>query len=223
MPIDVRDTAERRRSTPKLNRSGNDRPPTLHSGDGQWRTLEDNSPPPGSTAIWVGIAAISMTFAALTSALVVRQGASMDWQHLTIPNVLFLNTLILLASSFTLEMFRRRFLLGVSGTVTVADQTSWLYATLALGLLFLVGQYLAWRQLHAEGLYLASNPSSSFFYLLTAAHGLHLLGGLGALLYVFRKLQKHILRRATLDVAAKYWHFMGVLWVYLLALLWMKL
>jgi cytochrome c oxidase subunit III len=221
MPIEAPEKQERARGIPQLGRSGHDRPPELHAGDGNLRTLQDNSPPPGSTAIWVGIAAISMTFAALTSALVVRQGAGMDWQHLALPNILFLNTLILVASSVTLEMFRRRFAVG-DGSIANADDP-WLYATFALGALFLAGQYLAWRQLQAEGLFLASNPSSSFFYVLTAAHALHLLGGLGALVYVMRKLQTGILRPITLAVASKYWHFMGVLWIYLLALLWMKL
>jgi cytochrome c oxidase subunit 3 len=224
MPATVQDPKTELYQAPKRGRSGHDGPPNLVPTDGRLRTLHDGSPPPGSTAIWVGIAAITMTFAALTSALVVRQGAGMDWQHLALPNILFLNTLILLASSVTLELFRRRFLASAPGpSQAMNDAAPWLYGTLALGVLFLVGQYMAWRQLSAEGLYLASNPSSSFFYLLTAAHGLHLLGGLGGLLYLVTKLRQLTLRKSTLDVASKYWHFMDLLWVYLLALLWMKL
>jgi len=85
------------------------------------------------------------------------------------------------------------------------------------------GQYVAWSQLSAEGLYLATNPSSSFFYVLTATHALHLLGGLGGLIYVIRRLSKSSLRRSTLDATARYWHFMDGLWLYLLFLLWIKL
>jgi cytochrome c oxidase subunit 3 len=85
------------------------------------------------------------------------------------------------------------------------------------------GQYVAWAQLRGEGLYLATNPSSSFFYLLTVAHALHILGGIAGLAYVIRKLDKSELRRPTLDAASRYWHFVDVLWVYLLLLLWMKL
>jgi cytochrome c oxidase subunit 3 len=70
---------------------------------------------------------------------------------------------------------------------------------------------------------LATNPSSSFFYLLTVTHALHVLGGLGGLIYVMRELSKLALRRSQLDAAARYWHFMGILWLYLLLLLWMKL
>ena len=90
-------------------------------------------------------------------------------------------------------------------------------------MVFVAGQYAAWLQLRSQGLYLATNPNSSFFYLLTALHGLHVLGGLAGLTYVIRKLNRVVLRRSTLDSFSYYWHFMGILWVYLLLLLWMKL
>jgi cytochrome c oxidase subunit 3 len=93
---------------------------------------------------------------------------------------------------------------------------------LFLGLLFVAGQYIAWRQLSAEGVFLATNPSSSFFYVLTAAHALHVLGGLGGIVFVIRKLNRHALRRNTLVATARYWHYMDVLWIYLLLLLWMN-
>jgi cytochrome c oxidase subunit 3 len=165
-----------------------------------------------------------MTFAALTSALVVRKGGSFDWRHFTLPSILYLNTIILFASSVTLEISRRQVATYMGGLRSqVAHPARWLYITLSLGLLFVVGQYLAWRQLSAQGLYLATNPSSSFFYVLTAAHSLHVLGGLGGLVRVIRKLGHSVLRRSTLDATSRYWHFMDVLWVYLLLLLWMKL
>jgi cytochrome c oxidase subunit 3 len=77
--------------------------------------------------------------------------------------------------------------------------------------------------LKTQGLYLATNPSSSFFYVLTAAHALHVVGGLGGLVRAIRKLSKSALRRSTLNATSYYWHFMGVLWLYLLFLLWIKL
>jgi cytochrome c oxidase subunit 3 len=98
----------------------------------------------------------------------------------------------------------------------------WLYATLFLGLLFVAGQYMAWLQLRSQGLYLATNPNSSFFYLFTALHALHVMGGLAALLRVIRKLGNSTLRRSTMNATSYYWHFMGVLWVYLFLLLWMR-
>jgi cytochrome c oxidase subunit 3 len=206
----------------------------LDSGNGGWRNLvpengnlpavQDYSPPPASTGIWVVVYAITMTFAALTSALIVRKGSSLDWQHFTLPSILYFNTVLLLGSSIALEIARRR-VAGFMGGISIPGEspTRWLYITLVFGLLFVIGQYVAWARLSAEGLYLATNPSSSFFYLLTAAHVLHVLGGLGGLLYVIGKVRKSELRRSTLDAASRYWHFVDVLWLYLLFLLWMKL
>ncbi|MGA8538385.1 MAG: cytochrome c oxidase subunit 3 [Terriglobales bacterium] len=208
------------------------------SGNGGWRNLVpaaggprvalEYSPPPSSTAIWVVMFAVVMMFAAFTSALVVRKG-SLDWQTFKLPSILYFNTLLLLASSVTLEVARRRvetFMGGVKSDGVksqVESPARWLYITLFLGLLFVAGQYAAWLRLRAEGLYLATNPSSSFFYLLTAVHALHVLGGLGGLLYVIRKLRKSVLRRNQLVAAARYWHFMGILWLYLLLRLGTKL
>ena len=192
--------------------------------DGNLREVKHYSPPPASTGIWVGIAAIAMTFAAFTSALIVRKGSSNDWQPFTLPIILYLNSVLLLASSVTLEVGRGRVAAFMAGVKTHrARPARWLYATLTLGIFFVAGQYAAWKQLRAQGMFLATNPSSSFFYLLTATHALHVLGGLGGLIYVIRKLGKSVLRRNQLDAASRYWHFMGILWLYLLLLLWMKL
>ena len=207
---------------------------TSNSGNGGWRNLvptdgelravKDYSPPPASTGIWVVLASITMSFAAFTSALIVRQGSALDWRHLPLPRILYLNTLVLFASSFALEVARRRvgvFMGGLKNQIT--SSTRWLYITLFLGLLFVAGQYAAWLQLRSQGLYLATNPNSSFFYVLTATHALHVLGGLGGLARVIHRLNKSILRKSTLYATAHYWHFMDALWVYLLLLLWMKL
>jgi len=214
---------------PKLERrppigAGNGLRGMAPTGGALPRTAQKYAPPPASTGIWVILAAIGMTFAALTSALVVRKGGATDWHHFTLPSILYLNTLILLASSLTLEVSRKRVAAFMAaGKVGLANPAPWLYATLGLGLAFVAGQYVAWRQLNAQGLYLATNPSSSFFYVFTAAHALHLIGGLGGLARVIAKFNSASLRRATLDATSRYWHFMDVLWVYLLLLLWMKL
>jgi cytochrome c oxidase subunit III len=205
-----------------------------HSGDGGgWnlvptegnlRAVEDRSPEPARTGIWVALAAITMSFAALTSALFVRQGSGMDWQHMILPPILYANTLVLLASSVTLEVARRRLAGYAPGIESqIAAPMRWLVITLALGLLFVAGQYVAWLQLKGAGLYLATNPNSSFFYVFTAVHALHVLGGLCGLVYVMSKLRRSILRQSTFAAAAQYWHFMDVLWLYLLWVLWMKL
>jgi cytochrome c oxidase subunit 3 len=159
------------------------------------------------TGVWIAIATISMSFAALTSALVVRQSSGPDWRHLQLPSLLYVNTLVLLASSMTLESSRRR--LGSFG----------LHATVLLGVLFLVGQVFAWRQLAAQNVLLATGPSSAFFYVFTVLHALHVLGGLGGLGYVERRLAAGVLSRTTFKAASLYWHFMALLWLYLLALL----
>ena len=219
---------------PTINKIENPSGPQSGSGNGGWRPLvpsggdsrsmQEYAPPPASTGIWVALAGISMTFAALTSALIVRRGGAVDWRHFTLPSILYLNSVLLLASSATLEFGRKRVAAYMGGLKeTVQHPARWLYITFSLGSLFVVGQYIAWRQLSAQGLYLATNPSSSFFYVFTAGHALHVLGGLGGLGRVIRKLNHLNLRRSTLDATARYWHFMGVLWVYLLVLLWMKL
>jgi len=193
------------------------------AGNSGLRLAKEYAPPPSSTAIWVLIAGISMTFLAFTSALVVRKGGATDWEHLTLPAILYLNTLILLASSVTLQIGRREVDSFMVGTRSVQFPGRWLYVSLALGLLFVAGQYVAWRELRVQGIYLATNPSSSFFYVFTVAHVLHLFGGLVGLTRVVRKLHLRTLHKSTLDATARYWHFMDFLWVYLFFLLWMKL
>jgi len=181
------------------------------------------------TGVWVGIGAITMSFAAYTSAMVVRQGSFPQWPHFTLPPVLYWNTLVLAVSSGTLELARRRIggpfdRLGRAEALSdhaLRERLLWLRVTLALGVLFLAGQYLAWRSLASQGVLLATSPSSSFFYLLTAVHAIHLLGGLGALVYALRCFRADDGPRPVdvLSVVALYWHFMAVLWVYLLVVL----
>jgi cytochrome c oxidase subunit III len=208
----------------RSHESGNSGWRNLIPAGGDQRVLPDFSPPPSSTGIWVVVYAVTMTFAALTSALIVRKGSSLDWQSFVLPSILYLNTALILCSSVTLEIARRRVATFMGGIAIPAESPArWLYITLIFGSLFVTGQYVAWSRLRAEGLYFATNPSNSFFYLLTAAHVLHVLGGLIGLLYVIGKLRKSELQRSTLDAASRYWHFVDVLWVYLLLLLWMKL
>jgi cytochrome c oxidase subunit III len=191
----------------------------LVPADGSLKAVADYLPEPSRTGIWVGLAAITMSFAAFTSALVVRQSSAPDWHHLTVPRIVFGNTLLLLLSSITLEVARRRvadFARNKSSNRNVP--LLWLSATFALGLVFVAGQYVAWLQLRSEGLFLATNPNSSFFYVLTAIHAIHVLGGLGGLARVIYKVRQPVvsLRRSTMDATSYYWHFMGILWLYVL-------
>ena len=192
------------------------------SGDHSARRLIQPPRQTSSTGITIGLCAITMSFAALSSAMIVRKGSN-DWKHLDVPWLLYLNTVVLIGSSATLEVGRRRVatFMRTAGTDATTHPARWLELTLALGLAFLTGQLIAWHQLAERGFYVATNPSSSFFYVLTAGHALHLFGGLFGLVLVLRRLSGPVpsLRKSTIDAAAYYWHFMGVLWVYLLLLL----
>ena len=168
------------------------------------------------TGLFVLLAATTMAFAAFTSAYVVRRGISNDWVALPMPRILLLNTAVLIGSSVMLELARRAL---KSGRRSVFNRY-WTLGTV-LGVLFLLGQAFAWRELYSAGIFVATNPSSSFFYLLTAAHGLHILGGLSALVYVdFNALRLELgpSKRTAVDVSAVFWHFVDGLWIYLMAL-----
>src|SRR5262249_34695429 len=149
----------------------------------------------------VGLVGIVMIFVSFTSAYVVRQGLPTldprtdtlirDWFALPLPRLLFVNTLVLLISSGTMGLARRQVAREAAATRTAFRNlgaawgrwnASWLALTVVLGFSFLAGQWAAWRELSARGFYVSTNPSSSFFYLLTGTHGVHLLGGVLALL-----------------------------------------
>jgi cytochrome c oxidase subunit 3 len=186
--------------------------------DDRRRRKKSPSPKRYSTAITLGLVSILMFFMALTSAFIVLRRSSELWVAFHLPPILWLNTVILLASSFTLEAARRK----LSDSNAAGFRKLWLLTT-ALGLLFVAGQLVAWRQLVAQGVFIASNQASSFFYIFTGAHAIHLLGGVGALLYVsIRKLDTTRISLSTAaEITSYYWHFMDGLWVFLLALLYL--
>jgi len=187
----------------------------------------------------VALTAVVMIFVSYSSAYVVRQGLPTldphtgtlvrDWLPLQLPNFLLLNTLLLLVSTLTMELARRQAIRTVTSgkeshpdTRTETDGMPWLALTAILGLGFLAGQWLVWRELAAAGFYVDTSPSSSFFYLLTGMHGIHLFGGVLALLAaggasLLRK--SAVSRGVVVDATAWYWHFMTFLWVYILCLL----
>jgi cytochrome c oxidase subunit 3 len=191
--------------------------------------------------LFVGVVGIVMIFVSFTSAYVVRQGLPTfdsrtnslvhDWIPVPLPRLLLVNTFVLLLSSITIELARRRAarnaaleqLASIPGVSIGGDEKiSWLALTVTLGLLFLAGQAMAWRELAASGFYISATPSSSFVFLLTGMHGAHLLGGIVALLVaglaslLHRPVQSQLI---LVDITGWYWHFMAVLWVYILMLL----
>lgn len=189
----------------------------------------------------VALTAIVMVFVSFTSAYLVRQGLPTldprtytlvrDWFPVPLPRLLLINTFVLLISSLTMELARRRVareaalaqVASIPG-VSLKQETkiSWLALTVVLGLSFLTGQWIAWRELAASGFYVATSPSSSFVYLLTGMHGLHLLGGVLALLAAGAAslLRRPVASRLILlDTTGWYWHFMAFLWIYIFCLL----
>jgi len=191
----------------------------------------------------VAIAPIVMLFVAFTSAYIVRQGLPTldqktktyvrDWTPVNLPIALLLvNTGLLLLGSIAAELARRQIARQVAlvparsipdVALGVGKGLPWLGITVVLGGGFLAGQWFAWHLLAERGFYLATSASSSFVYLLTATHAVHLMGGLLVLLYAATGslLRKPVeARRIVVDVTAWYWHFMFLLWVYIFALMW---
>lgn len=192
-------------------------PRPAHDWGGSGSGGEDRLVQRYKLGVWVGMGGILMFFAALTSAMIVRQGLSGDWQPFALPPVLYASTLILLASSFTIERARRDLAGG-----SLQGLRRWVNVTSGLGLAFLACQLLGWQALVDRGLYLASNPANSFYYVLTAGHGAHLLGGVAALGYIWvrvRSSRPWPTREAVVEASALYWHFLDVLWIYILGLL----
>src|SRR5215211_899993 len=109
------------------------------------------------------------------------------------PSILLVSTALIVGSSFTLEIARRKLKAALSG-----PYTKWLFLTVVLGLGFLVAQIFAWRQLAGQGIYLVSNPHSSFFYLLTGAHAVHLVGGLLGLSLLWLRSRRQLVDTALL-------------------------
>ena len=187
------------------------------SGDMSFRF----SPARYRIGVWMAIGSILMLFVALSSSYIVRSASGDDWRPIVMPKVLWLSTAVILVSSFTMEVSRRSL-----KAFNDAGYGRWLAITLILGLGFLVSQLMAWRQLVRQGVYMSSNPHSSFFYLFTAAHGLHLFGGILALGYLVLRttrkrdtVESELKRLGAAEAATIYWHFMDGLWVALFLLL----
>jgi len=206
-----------------IGRGGGGGKPPVH-GDGgdddgsKRRDSGRSSPKRYYSGIAVAIVSILMFFMALVSAYLVRKGIKSGWNSFHFPAFVWVNTAILLASSVTLEIARRR--------LARSDRSAfrmWWSITTALGLIFLGGQILVWRQLVVQGVYLASNPSSSFFYLFTGAHAVHIVAGVAALLFVaFRNFDHAKVTRSTAaEVTSYFWHFLDALWVFLAVLLYL--
>jgi cytochrome c oxidase subunit 3 len=213
---------------------------------------DDGRPGPGSPdyntrlrrarlGLFVALTPVLMLFVSFTSAYIVRQGLPTldphtnqlvsDWIPIRLPVLLLANTCVLLLSTASMELARRQMnqetavppAASFPGSIFDGEKAMpWLALTVLLGICFLTGQWLAWRELARRGFYVATSPSSSFIYLLTGAHAIHLMGGILALLVACgaAALRRPVATRNILvDVTAWYWHFMALLWVYILCLL----
>jgi cytochrome c oxidase subunit 3 len=166
--------------------------------------------------LWMFLATVTMLFAAFTSAYVVRRSGS-DWRQVALPSMLWINTAILAASSVAVEVANRRGLARRWNAATFA-----LALAVACGLAFLAGQMVAWRQLVAAGVYLPTNPHSSFFFMLTGAHAVHIIAALGVLAWGLAATRSAWSNprvwSARMDLCRTFWHYLGGVWLFLFAL-----
>ncbi len=243
----TRHTVETERKDPGIGgKPPVDRRPTGGGGgDENWDSRHSRRHGPREQLIRYRMATFSVLaadlvfFAVLVSAFFVHQSSIhispsdnvvSDWHPLSAPPILWINTAILLLSAFTVEVARRQLFREIDimeewlglGRPAVRRAMPWLIATIALGGLFLVGQYLAWRQLAQQRIFFASNPNAYFFYLVTGTHAAHLFLGLGALIFalvaMFR-LRSVQMRQIAVDCTAWYWHAMGLFWLFLFVLI----
>jgi cytochrome c oxidase subunit 3 len=181
---------------------------------------ERREPPAGPSnparfGLWVLLGTIAMLFIGFTSALLVRRVSS-DWMGMPAPALLWPNTAALLASSVTLEIARRQLRAGrQAGTLRFVAITG------VLGALFVAGQVRLWSGLSAQGIYLSVNPHSDFFFVLTGVHVVHVLAALVWYAVVLAKVSRRAYAPGSdaLALFATFWHFLAVLWVYLLYVL----
>ncbi len=156
-----------------------------------------------------------IVFTALLIAFLARRAMGDDWISMHKPRLLWFNTGVLILSSVALDVSRRALRARNRSRFNL-----WWTAATALGGVFLVGQAIVWSQLRAAGVYVATNPSSSFFYVLTAVHAAHLIGGMTALTWVdvqAWRLRLGPAKRTAIDICAIFWHYLDALWLILLA------
>jgi cytochrome c oxidase subunit 3 len=181
--------------------------------------LREDSPsslPPAKLGLGVFLAVVGSLFALFISAYSMRMNM-VDWRALPVPRLLWFNTGVLILSSVALQW---------AHVAARRDDTDGAIIGLCAGgafaVTFLVGLLLAWQQLRVAGYFLASNPANSFFYLITAVHGLHLMGGLVALGRTTAKVWRGAGMtqvRLSVELCAIYWHFLLLVWLVLLGLL----
>jgi cytochrome c oxidase subunit III len=166
--------------------------------------------------VWLFIITIIMLFASQTSAYLVRR-AEGNWKEFEIPVIFYISTGVLIISSVFMHLAYK-----AAKKDNFASLKTFISLCFGFGVLFLVLQYMGWQQLQEQGIYLKGNPAESFYYVLTGLHGFHLISGLCVLTYSFwasHTQRVHSKNLVHMEVSATYWHFLDVLWVYLLLFL----
>jgi cytochrome c oxidase subunit III len=160
---------------------------------------------------------VAIFFAGLTASMLAVRNGAIAWAPFKVPAAALGNTGVLLGSSASFALAMRAMRRAAHRPLQ-----AWLWITAVLGTAFLAGQVAIWNSLAARGIFVASNPASAFYYVLTASHWTHLLAVLTALGYLAIRASRNELtpaRQSALTAASHFWHFMGVLWIYILVLL----
>ena len=164
---------------------------------------------PKSFLLWLILVSISMFFAALTSAYLVKRGNG-DWPLIEIPSLFGYTSLCIACSSISMHM---------AYLYAKQNSTQWLrimlVVTSILGIFFLIGQYIGWQQLTQAEIYLVGHPSGSFIYVMSGAHAVHTIGGIVSLLFITGRSFQSQNSLSSIKMCTTYWHFLGILWVYL--------
>jgi cytochrome c oxidase subunit III len=171
--------------------------------------------------ILVTLAVVTITFGSLIFAFVYRSEVPQNWKHIELPQTLWVSTILLLVSSALIEAGRRRLKLGDQRTFY---RIMW-WAT-GFGFLFLAAQLTAWFQILRTGVLLDRNPHSSFIFIFSGMHGVHILIGLAGLFYLLRRTREHasgpkyqMTTRVWANAVASFWHYLDFVWIVLFVLL----
>lgn len=167
---------------------------------------------PQKFALWLFIVSVVMVFASLTSAYIVRESDG-NWFEFQLPELFYINTVIILLSSFTMQWAYISAKKNNLNQIKIA-----LLLTIGLGLAFLVGQYYGWLQLDNMDIYLEGNPSGSFVYILSGLHGIHIVSAIVFVMIVLvnaMQFKVHSRNMLRLEMCVTFWHFLDGLWVYL--------
>ena len=192
------------------------------SDNRNYEYVEEHQPDKSKVLMWFLLIVVLMTFGGLIGAyIVISTNGVLEWKPFDLPAPIWISTLLIFISSIAYYFAQKAIYRDDQGQVK-----KWLVATTAFGAAFISSQLLAWLALMRGGVYVQSNPYAGFFYVLTAVHALHVLGGIAALGSIVLRvwngdssdadLEK---RRTMAQVVGWYWHFMGGLWLFLFLLL----